>query len=109
MLCFKIFYNHIFQSMKLYELLVILLVSVMLVTSYSCDEVGVKKENEDTVNCPKRWSVTNNDSVGYVIGDSALRIFGDSLVIIGYGIEFTNLGTLTGDFKIRIDFHNYLC
>ena len=44
--------------------------------------------------------------MSYVIGDSALRIFGDSLNI-GVGIEFRNLGTLVGDFEIRIDFHNY--
>ena len=40
------------------------------------------------------------------MGDSALRIFGDSLNI-GVGIEFRNLGTLVGDFEISIDFHNY--
>ena len=92
--------------MKLYEFLVIILVSTMLITSYSCDDAGVKNEDEDTVNCPKRWHITNNDSVGYVIGDSSLRIFGDSLNI-GFGVEFRNLGTLTGDFKISINFHNY--
>lgn len=92
--------------MKLYELLIIILVSIVLITSYSCDDVGVKKVNDDTVNCPKRWLVTNNDSVSYVIGDSALRIFGDSLNV-GVGIEFRNLGTLTGDFEISIAFHNY--
>ncbi|MFC2092324.1 hypothetical protein ACFLSV_00350 [Bacteroidota bacterium] len=92
--------------MKLYELLVIILISIVLITSYSCDDVGVKKGNEDTVNCPKRWRVTNTDSVGYVIGDSSLRIFGDSLNV-GVGIEFRNLGTLTGNFEISINFHNY--
>ncbi|MBC8488112.1 MAG: hypothetical protein ISS16_05330 [Ignavibacteria bacterium] len=92
--------------MKLYELLVIILVSIVLITSYSCDDVAVKKVNDDTVNCPKRWLVTNNDSVSYVIGDSALRIFGDSLNV-GVGIEFRSLGTLVGDFEISINFHNY--
>ena len=92
--------------MKLYELLVIILVSAMLVTSYSCDEVGVKKENDDTVNCPKRWRVINNQFVNYVIGDSALRIFANSLNN-GVGIQFRNLDTLVGDFEISINFHNY--
>jgi hypothetical protein len=92
--------------MKLYELLVIILVSILLITSYSCDDVGVKKEEEDTVSCPKRWSVVNNQFVNYVIGDSALRIFSNSLNN-GIGIEFNNLDTLTGDFEISIDFHNY--
>ncbi len=92
--------------MKLYEFLVIIFVSSVLITSYSCDDVGVKKEADDTVNCPKRWLVTNNQSVSYVIGDSSLRIFANSLNN-GVGVMFTNLDTLKGDFEISIDFHNY--
>jgi hypothetical protein len=64
------------------------------------------KEEEDTVNCPKRWSVANYQGVFYVTGNSALRIFANSLNN-GIGIEFTNLNTLAGDFEISIDFHNY--
>jgi hypothetical protein len=81
------------------------LFTIFLITSYSYDEVGVKEE-EDTVNCPKRWSVANYQGVFYVTGDSALRIFANSLNN-GIGIEFRNLDTLTGDFEISIDFHNY--
>ena len=91
--------------MKLHEFLIICLFTIFLITSYSCDEVGVK-EDEDTVDCPKRWNVANYQGVFYVTGDSALRIFANSLNN-GIGIEFRNLDTLTGDFEISIDFHNY--
>jgi len=92
--------------MKLYEFLLICLFTIFLITSYSCDEVGIQEE-EDTVNCPKRWSVANYQSVFYVTGDSALRIFTNSLKKDSIGIEFSNLNTLTGDFEISIDFQNY--
>ena len=90
--------------MKLYELLIFCFIALVLTTSYSCDELGITEI--DTTSCPKRWSVYNYQSTSYVIGDSALRIFSDSLAN-GIGIEFVNLNTLTGDFEINIDFHNY--
>jgi len=91
--------------MKLYEFFIFCFITLVLTTSYSCDELGVTEE--DTVNCPKRWSVFNYQSVTYVIGDSALRIFVGSLKKDSIGIEFRNLNTLTGDFEISIDFHNF--
>lgn len=90
--------------MKLYEFFALCFIASTLTFSYSCDEVGVTEE--DTVNCPKRWGVFNYQNVSYVIGDSALRLFSNTMAN-GLGIEFVNLDTLAGDFEINIDFHNY--